>query len=64
MKPKSERNDYGVKSSSDCYRNINGIHFECYTSNSDDFDRIKKEAKELGLKVRLINGELYREVKL
>ena len=33
----------------------------CYTSNPDAFEEVRKESKEKGLKVRIINGEMYVE---
>lgn len=60
-KPTFRYNNYGVKSSSDQYRNIKGVHYVCYTSNPDAFEEVRKESKEKGLKVRIINGEMYVE---
>lgn len=45
------------------YRNIKGKHYICYTSNPSYFNEVKIEAKSLWLSVRIINGQLYREVK-
>jgi len=58
----NRRNENGVKDSTDCYRNINGIHFEAWTSDTSAFVEERSKAKELGLKTRIINGEFYREV--
>lgn len=63
LKPSSKRNSNGVKSSCNCYRNINGVHYEQWTHIVEDFEKEKAEAKKLGLKTRIIQGELYREVK-
>ncbi len=49
----------GLKQSANMYRNINGVYFRHAASNPDDFELIKVEAKEKGLKVRKINGELF-----
>ena len=60
-KPTFKYNIHGIKSSSDTYRNINGVHFAHYTSNPVLFDKIKVESKKLGVKVRIINQEIYVE---
>lgn len=60
---KNSRNNFNVKYSIDCYRNIKGVRYEHYTSNPDEFAEVKQVAKELGLKIRTIKGELFREVK-
>lgn len=54
-----------MKQSVKIYRNIKGVRFEQLTSNPELFAELKKEAKALGLKCRLINNgtELIREVK-
>lgn len=44
------------------YRNIDGIRYEHYNSWESQFDADKKEAKRLGLKYRVINGEFFRQV--
>lgn len=62
-KPTFKKNNYGVKSSCDMYRNINGIHYIHYTSNPDDFEKVKAEAKKDGLKTKMINNELFIEKK-
>lgn len=54
-------NQYGVKASSDMYRNIKGIHFIQLTSNPLEFENAKAEAKAKGLKTRMIQGELFIE---
>lgn len=58
----SRRNASGVKDSCDQYRNIGGVRFECWTADSAEFYRERKEAKALGLRTRMIDGQLYREV--
>ena len=62
-KPTFRYNNNGVKSSSDQYRNIKGVHYICYTSNPSIFEEVKKESKEKGLKTKIIKGELYVEKK-
>jgi hypothetical protein len=62
-KPTFQQNNYGVKSSSDMYRNIKGVHFVHYTSNPSEFEKIKLEAKKDGLKFKLIKDELFVEKK-
>jgi len=61
------RNENGLKDSIDCYRNIKikgkKIKFEQWTWNTEEFQSEREEAKELGLRTRIINGEMYREVK-
>ncbi|CDV96336.1 Hypothetical protein DPCES_5338 [Desulfitobacterium hafniense] len=64
LKPTFKFNSDGVKSSCDQYRNIDGIHYECYASDPGTFDEVRAEAKQKGLKCRMIKGELYREVKV
>lgn len=64
MKPSFKFNNNGVKDSIDQYRNINGVHYICWTWDNAIFDEEKRKAQELGLKCRIIKGELYREVKL
>ena len=63
MKEAFRYNSNGVKSSADQYRNINGTYYKCWTCNNSIFEEEKQKAKELGLKCRIIKGELYREVK-
>jgi len=63
LKPTFNYNDCGVKDSCHCYRNINGIHYECWTADHNIFEDEKRKAKELGLKFRMIKGDLYREVR-
>lgn len=60
-KPRYKLNKHGIKDSCDQYRNINGIYFEHWTSNNAIFEEEKVKAKRLGLKCRVIKGELYRE---
>ncbi len=62
-KPTFRYNNNGVKSSSDQYRNIKGVHYVCYTSNPDMFEEVIKELKEKGLKTKIIKDELYVEEK-
>jgi hypothetical protein len=61
MKPSFKYNSNGVKYSSDQYRNIKGVHFSHWTSDTSEFEEAKKIAAESGLKVRIIRGELYME---
>jgi len=56
------KNANGYKNSCQKYRIINGIKYQQWTFNKSDFDKEKAIAKEMGLKIRIINGELYREV--
>jgi len=63
MKPSFKYNGHGAKDTADQYRNINGIHYECWTCDNTIFEEEKRKAKELGLKCKTIKGELYREVK-
>jgi len=35
------------------YRTINGIRYNCYTSNPNCFDEIKKQCKSKGIKLRI-----------
>lgn len=62
-KPTFEYNTNGVKSSCDTYRNIKGVHFVHYTSNPSEFEEVRIDAKKQGLKVRIINEEMYVEQK-
>lgn len=62
-KPTFTKNNYGVKSSSDTYRNINGIHFRHLTSDPSLFEEEKVKAKNNGLRTKIINGELFIEKK-
>lgn len=59
----NKRNALGVKDSINQYRNIGGVFFRCWTSDPSTFEAERTEAKRLGLKTRMINGELYREEK-
>ena len=63
MKPRFYYNQKGVKDSLYQYRNINGIHYKCWTSDTTIFEEEKRKAKEKGLKYRIIKDELYIEVK-
>lgn len=60
-KPTFRRNGNGVKSSSDMYRNINGIHYVQLTSNPDSFEEAKLYGIKNGLKVKVIKDELFIE---
>lgn len=62
-KPTFRQNSYGIKSSSDMYRNIKGVHYIHATSNSDLFNEVREEAKKEGLKTKLIKDELFIEKK-
>jgi len=66
LKPKYNRNKYGLKSSCDCYRNIKGVHYENYSSDTSPgaYKQYIDECKQLGLKWKIIKNEFYREVKL
>lgn len=57
------KNAHGFKNSVNKYRNINGIQYEQWTHWAEDFPEEKRKAKELGLKYKVIAGELFREVK-
>jgi len=57
------KNHSGYKNSCEKYRNINGVRYQQWTYEKDKFKEEKQKAKELGLKCRVIGGELYREVK-
>lgn len=53
-----------MKQSVKIYRNIKGVKFKHLTSNPNLFSELKKEAKEQGLRCRVINGEeLLVEIK-
>lgn len=60
------RNENGVKDSTNCYRNIKlkgiKVFFEHWTSDPSNFESERKTAKNEGLRTRIINGELYREL--
>lgn len=62
-KPTFKFNNNGVKSSSDLYRNINGVHYVCWTSNPSEFANEIAIAKEQGLKTKIIKDELFIEKK-
>lgn len=62
-KPTFRQNNYGIKSSSDMYRNIKGIHYIHYTSDPSEFGNAKEEAKQKGLKTKIIKDELFIESK-
>ena len=61
------RNANGFKNSCDCYRNIKikgvKVKFEQWSIWDDQFSPERAKAKKLGLKTRMINGELFREVR-
>ena len=63
MKPSFKYNSNGVKDSTDQYRNINGKHYVCWTSDVSIFEEEKTKAASEGLSCKIIKGELYREVK-
>ena len=63
MKKSFNFNRYGVKESTDQYRNIKGVHFIHWTSDTSIFAKEKSLAKIKGLKTRIIKGELYIEKK-
>lgn len=52
-----------AKHQSKQYRNINGDYFKCYTSDPAAFDEVKKLCRKGGLKFRVINSQLYTQVK-
>jgi len=62
-KPTFSYNNYGVKSSMDTYRNIGGVHYSHEASDPSTFEKVIIEAKEKGLKIKMIKGELYVEKK-
>lgn len=62
-KPTFRQNNYGVKSSSDIYRNIKGIHYVHFTSNPANFSQAIEDAKIEGLKTKIIKDELFIEKK-
>lgn len=62
-KPTFKYNGYGVKSSSDMFRNIKGVHYVQWTSDASAFDEERAKAKQQGLRTRIINGELFIEKK-
>jgi len=51
-----------LKLSINQYRNINGLKFKCWTSNPAEFEELKKECKEQGLKFRIIDNQFYKQV--
>ncbi len=61
MKPTFRYNSSGVKSSIDQYRNINGIHYICWTSDPEAIPDFKQYCKALSIKYRVAGGELYVE---
>jgi hypothetical protein len=50
-----------LKQSRNQYRNIKGVYYEHWTSDASTFKIEKSEAKKLGLRTRIIDGQLYRE---
>ncbi len=62
-KPTFKLNNYGVKASSDMYRNIKGVHYTHFTSNPSEFSKAKESASNGGLKKKNIKGELFIESK-
>lgn len=62
----NNRNQFGFKDCSNCYLNINGIHYIQWSDFEEDFNGYIKEFKAKGIKyiIRTINNEfkrLYRE---
>jgi len=57
------RNQFGFKDCHEKYRNIKGVKYQQWTYRKEEFEEEKRKAKELGLKCRIIQGELYREVR-
>ncbi len=51
-----------LKQSDIQYRNIDGKHFECYTSDPAEFSKSKKECRQTGLSYRIIDGQFYRQI--
>lgn len=51
-----------LKQSYNQYRNIAGVRYECYTTDSAKFYRLKMECKLEGKKFRIINEQFYKEV--
>lgn len=51
------------KHSTEIYRTIKGVKFTQETSNPDEFERLKNECKEKGLRFRIVNGEFLKEAK-
>lgn len=43
------------------YRTINGIRYNCYTSNLNCFDEVKQLCKQKGIKFRVIEAQIYVE---
>ncbi len=52
-----------LKLSANQYRNIKGTHFICWCFNSNEFAAEKAKCRALGLKTRIIDGQLYIEKK-
>lgn len=52
-----------LKQSIKQYRNKNGIRFEHFTSNPAEFEAVRKECKLFKIKCRIIEGQLYKEIK-
>ena len=57
----NKRNQHGVKDQSDCYRTINGQHYECwFDGRTDEFlNKQKKELIEKGYRVLKIKDSLF-----
>lgn len=50
-----------LKWSAQQYRNIKGFNFKHETSDPAEFDRLKKECKDLGFKYRIIDNQFYKQ---
>ena len=58
-KPGFKFNPAGVKSSSDRYRNIKGVHYMTWTSDSIEQDRLKPLLKKQGIKFKIIDHDMF-----
>lgn len=52
-----------VKHHSEQYRNLNGKYFQCWTANQEVFEQEIAEFKTENRAYRIIEGQLYREIK-
>lgn len=59
----NRRNKAGVKDSADQYRNVSGKHFISWDYEPANFEEHKRDAARVGLKTKIVNGELYLEVR-
>ena len=59
-KPRFRLNSNGIKSSSDMYRNINGVHYSHFSA-CGKYDIYIEQFKQEGLKYKIIKGELFVE---